>query len=76
MKLKKIINVYLIQRPQWEDESLLDRADEIIFAIQDRGNEAVLHFNSNEEGLSILVEEVTYMKKSKSRNLPHAEPAK
>ena len=76
MKIKKIISVTLIQRPQEEHESFFTKLEERISAIQDNGNEAVLHFNSSEAGLSVLVEEVTYTKKSKPRDLPHSGLAK
>ena len=67
MKIKKIINVTLIQRAQEHSDELFRKLNDVVSSIQDEGNEAMLHFNSTNVELAVLVEEVTYIKQRKLR---------
>ena len=68
MKIKKIINATLIQRAQEDNDEFFEKLNEVVSSIQDKGNEAILHFNSTSAGLAVLVEEVTYIKQKKLRS--------
>lgn len=67
MKIKKIINVTLIQRAQEHSDEFFRKLNKVVSSIQDKGNEAILHFNSTNAELAVLIEEVTYIKQRKLR---------